>query len=570
MQGGSFHHACQTASVSQLKSFLSDRGVDAGQCVEKTELVELAVPLLRELATTASTEPSPRPAARSSQHRLPSVAAGPAAATAARRWQQHSTASRTVAANSSTVATGSLCKLCRAAVRPVDKCVRMEIPSAGRRPQPVICHAACVKCCHEGCSHQSAAATTSQLCFRDGKLYCQAHLEWHFLPKCTQCDEPISGPCVTALKGQKFHQHCFVCASCRQPLERSYSVGPDNLPYCQKDHKKLFAPRCSGCAVPMTSWVERSAGAAGGEAIKLCRRCSTDAAVCFSCHALQTPSASSSASELIDLPDGRMHCPSCASTAVANPQLAAELLVQIRAFFSERYGLKSLQQSSGGAGGGQSAAFGELKVQLCDRSSMSALCRESGSFHHDRCPLGVTLSSISQQKWRATSSAEPTSASTSSVTRQHVPNKAAVNVTSTGNTRAATTSAAHQMVSQTFEVRGIAALISMPRLQLGAVLAHELCHAFMHLFQFPSLPPLVAEGICELWSSLWLEATATAGDPEATARLQLLERNRDPVYGDGLRQAKACWTEFKASHKSQAQLPDFMKMVKKHCGFHQR
>ena len=70
------------------------------------------------------------------------------------------------------------------------------------------------------------------------------------------------------------------------------------------------------------------------------------------------------------------------------------------------------------------------------------------------------------------------------------------------------------MVSKTFEVRGIAALVSLPRLQLGAVLAHELCHAFMHLLRFPRLPPTVEEGVCELWANLWLQAVADGSEQQ--------------------------------------------------------
>lgn len=58
--------------------------------------------------------------------------------------------------------------------------------------------------------------------------------------------------------------------------------------------------------------------------------------------------------------------------------------------------------------------------------------------------------------------------------REHVPEKAAVKVTTHGG---------EHSVATTFEVRGVAALVDMPRLQLGAVLAHELCHAFMHLLR---------------------------------------------------------------------------------------
>jgi hypothetical protein len=135
------------------------------------------------------------------------------------------------------------------------------------------------------------------------------------------------------------------------------------------------------------------------------------------------------------------------------------------------------------------------------------------------------------------------------------------------------------MVSKTFEVRGIAALVSLPRLQLGAVLAHELCHAFMHLLRFPRLPPTVEEGVCELWANLWLQAVADGSEQqtncdddsivrtsevEASSRLLQMRRNTDPVYGDGLRNAMACYEEFVAKHGDgvSRSLPEFMKIVR--------
>jgi hypothetical protein len=108
--------------------------------------------------------------------------------------------------------------------------------------------------------------------------------------------------------------------------------------------------------------------------------------------------------------------------------------------------------------------------------------------------------------------------------------------------------------AKVFEVRGVAALVAMPRLQLGAVLAHELCHAFMHLLRFPRLPALVAEGVCELWAWLWLAEQSGA---EAAARLERLVRNPDVVYGDGLRAAVACWSGFGGGG-----LTDFMRLVR--------
>lgn len=286
---------------------------------------------------------------------------------------------------------------------------------------------------------------------------------------------------------------------------------------------------------------------------------------------------------------------------ISNPQVAAELLTAVRRFFNKRCGFKSLKVGADSHGHAASAsapsssssspsAFDEIKLELCDRPSLTALCRESGSFHFDRCPLGCTINSVQMQQWQHTSAGEVAtprsglslppiapSGSARHTTREHVPQRAAVKVTTTTTTTQsdATQRGEHTTLSKTYEVRGIAALVGLPRLQLGAVLAHELCHAFMHLLRFPRLPPVVAEGVCELWASLWLAAVADGteeqgqGAAEASARLLQLRRNADPVYGDGLRQATACYEDFVQSRgvtggggAAAELLPEFMKLVR--------
>ena len=94
------------------------------------------------------------------------------------------------------------------------------------------------------------------------------------------------------------------------------------LPYCSRDYNRLFAPRCTVCSVPMTSWVVMdssiastrgngtnvrtaiddgsSLGLSEGslsergtmDSIKVCRRCSKEAPSCFSCGQFSRPSES--------------------------------------------------------------------------------------------------------------------------------------------------------------------------------------------------------------------------------------------------------------------------------------
>ena len=84
------------------------------------------------------------------------------------------------------------------------------------------------------------------------------------------------------------------------------------------------------------------------------------------------------------------------------------------------------------------------------------------------------------------------------------------------------------------EVEEILVLHGLPREHFATVAAHELGHAWLFLNEFPELPPLVEEGLCELCEYLWL---AGQGTPEAKYRLQVMDSNKDPVYGAGFQAA---------------------------------
>ena len=295
------HSALQTAQVPDLKRFCVDRGADTGSCLERQDLIALALPLLVEMGTMAAKQP----------HQPPQQATSAAAARRAAASATRPSAGRRAQAPSSGVV-GRPCKLCGEPIQPGQSAMRFAVPAAssaatprqqrqqqqrGSQQQEAICHAACMRCSEDGCG-----ATEKLQLGKDSQIYCTAHYDLRFAPRCAQCENPIRG---------------------------SYAIGDDGLPYCRRDFKRLFAPRCAVCTTPMTSWVRTDQpGSAGGERIKLCRRCATEAPCCFSCRAVQTTSqgqgqaqgsSSSSSSSgdtgpFSDLPDGRTVCSTCTST----------------------------------------------------------------------------------------------------------------------------------------------------------------------------------------------------------------------------------------------------------------
>jgi hypothetical protein len=100
-------------------------------------------------------------------------------------------------------------------------------------------------------------------------------------------------------------------------------------------------------------------------------------------------------------------------------------------------------------------------------------------------------------------------------------------------------------------ITSIAVLSLMPRLAIGAVIAHELCHAHLRMSGVHphQLPLQTEEGVCQLWSLLWLEDKLLTSAEENTedSGFQVLaaflahQIRSDPsdVYGGGVRAALA-------------------------------
>jgi hypothetical protein len=88
----------------------------------------------------------------------------------------------------------------------------------------------------------------------------------------------------------------------------------------------------------------------------------------------------------------------------------------------------------------------------------------------------------------------------------------------------------------TRRVPEIRLLRGRPRLVQGAVLAHELGHAWLFQKGFHGLPHEVEEGFCEYCSHHWLSRNP---DPRTPYLLERLVSNSDPIYGGGLRKVMA-------------------------------
>ncbi|CAF0777688.1 unnamed protein product [Rotaria sp. Silwood1] len=67
---------------------------------------------------------------------------------------------------------------------------------------------------------------------------------------CIQCSQPINDSSYIEYKGQPAHADCFVCYSCSQPFDNMVYVEHNNQPYCVSCHMDQFAQTCAVCKRP--------------------------------------------------------------------------------------------------------------------------------------------------------------------------------------------------------------------------------------------------------------------------------------------------------------------------------
>jgi len=86
---------------------------------------------------------------------------------------------------------------------------------------------------------------------REGKPYCEDCYQNLFSPKCGGCNGAILDKCISAL-GQNWHPGCFVCFDCSNDFGEDGFHEKDDQAYCKTCYFGMFAPKCAGCAHPIT------------------------------------------------------------------------------------------------------------------------------------------------------------------------------------------------------------------------------------------------------------------------------------------------------------------------------
>ena len=112
-----------------------------------------------------------------------------------------------------------------------------------------------------------------------------------------------------------------------------------------------------------------------------------------------------------------------------------------------------------------------------------------------------------------------------------------------------------RVVDETNDVTQVSCLFGLPKAMLGATLAHEYGHCFLHINGF-GVDGQVAEGVCELFAYLWLPHAGAGPEKERRYRVHTIEANPDPTYGGGFRRALAAYSACSSS------LPALLREVK--------
>ncbi|CAF1104076.1 unnamed protein product [Rotaria magnacalcarata] len=64
---------------------------------------------------------------------------------------------------------------------------------------------------------------------------------------CIRCSQPITDESYIEYKDEPIHADCFTCYSCSEPLGSMLYVEHENQPYCISCHMRQFAQSCAVC-----------------------------------------------------------------------------------------------------------------------------------------------------------------------------------------------------------------------------------------------------------------------------------------------------------------------------------
>ncbi|VFQ80406.1 unnamed protein product [Cuscuta campestris] len=344
---------------------------------------------------------------------------------------------------------------------------------------------------------------------------------------CSGCHREIGYGNYLGCMGSFFHPECFRCHACDSPItDQEYSLSGNNS-YHKSCFKELSHPRCEVCNqfIPAnrSGLVEYRCHPFWSN--KYCPSHEHDnTSRCCSCERLESWNA-----RYVSLGDGRSLCLECLESAIMDTGECQPLYQSIRHFY-EGLNMRIDQQ---------------IPMILVERQALNEAIEgeRNGSLHMPET-RGLCLS---EEQTVSSIQKKPKMGGRVFVGMRTQPLR----------------------LTRICDVTAILILYGLPRLLTGAILAHELMHAWLRLRGYRNLTMEVEEGICQVLSLMWLESEVTHGynrnmPPPPPPSSSSSKRGRksasenklgeffkhqilhdsSPAYGEGFRAAQAAVNKY--------------------------
>lgn len=311
---------------------------------------------------------------------------------------------------------------------------------------------------------------------------------------CSRCSKRL-GPQVVRAVGKQFHPACFVCDSCKKPLEKSFVPRGERL-YHGECHDKLFTPKCSECGLPIQgSYTKDERGRYHTDCYRTLHNL-----VCSLCQ------GAIEGSYLYDGWGQKAH-PEHDQHPTGQCHVCARLM------------------SPAATTGSKVLSDGRLLCSFC----------HSAEIHDFRQIQAAKLDVIAQMQ---------------AVGFDYIPDYIQVKLdedqqlvnqrlraSATGNIHGYTRTAQRNIPGYGLILEhGIHVLSGLPKVAFKGVLAHELLHVWINERPLKHLSHEQVEGFCNLGSALICQnALKHEGDELARVLLQRMDEDPDPAYGHGYR-----------------------------------
>uniref|UniRef100_A0AC11D1P0 Four and a half LIM domains 5 n=1 Tax=Ovis aries TaxID=9940 RepID=A0AC11D1P0_SHEEP len=102
------------------------------------------------------------------------------------------------------------------------------------------------------CEHCRQPIGTKPLISKESGNYCVPCFEKEFAHYCSFCKKVITSGGIT-FRDQPWHKECFLCSGCRKELCEEEFMSRDDYPFCLDCYNHLYAKKCAACTKPITA-----------------------------------------------------------------------------------------------------------------------------------------------------------------------------------------------------------------------------------------------------------------------------------------------------------------------------